>query len=318
VRLTYFGVPYDRTHALMTGAVRPEGVELEYVAGVPNDIFRRVFAGAEFEASELSASNYIMERARGVDRFVALPIFPSRVFRHNTLYVNTAAGIERPEDLAGKRVGLPEYLQTANFWVRGFLQHDYGVAPESVHWVREDTEKLPYPLPPHLNVTDAPHGRPLSDLLEAGEIDALIHLHKPACFVAGSPAVRRLFPDYRQVEADYYRRTGHFPIMHLVVLRREVYERARSLARRLYDAFCAAKQESYSLLSQSGFLATDFPFQVAYLEETQGLFGDDPFPYGMARNQHTMQALAQYVHEQGMTDRQVDLAELFVPELLDT
>jgi len=318
VRLRYFGVPYDRTHALMTGAVRPEGVELEYVAGLPNDIFRRMFAGAEFEASELSSSNYVMERARGVDRFVALPIFPSRVFRHNTIYVNTAAGIERPEDLAGRRVGLPEYLQTANFWVRGFLQHDYGVAPESIHWVREDSEKLPYPLPADLDVTDAPHGRALGDLLEAGEIDALIHLHKPACFVAGSPRVRRLFPDYAKVEADYYRRTGHFPIMHLVVLRREVYERDRSLARRLYDAFCAAKEESYALLRQSGFLATEFPLQVAYLEETQALFGDDPFPYGMARNRHTLQALVQYVHEQGMIDRPLDLEELFVAELLDT
>jgi 4,5-dihydroxyphthalate decarboxylase len=302
----------------MTGTVRPEGVDFEYVAGMPNDIFRRMFAGEQVEASELSASNYVMERARGVDRFMALPIFPSRVFRHNTLYVNSAAGIERPEDLKGKRVGLPEYLQTANFWVRGFLQHDYGVEPESVHWVREDSEKLSYPLPANLDVTDAPHGRPLGDMLEAGEIDAMIHLHKPACFAAGSPAVRRLFPDYRRAEADYYRRTGHFPIMHLVVLRREVYEGDRSLARRLYDAFCEAKAQSYELLRQTGFLSTEFPLQVAYLEETQALFGDDPFPYGMAANRHTMQALVQYVHEQGMTYRLMDLEELFAPELLDT
>jgi len=311
-------VPYDRTHALMTGAVRPEGIELEYIAGLPNDIFRRMFAGEQVEASELSASNYVMERARGVDRFVALPIFPSRVFRHNTIYVNADAGIERPEDLAGRQVGLPEYLQTANFWVRGILQHEYGVAPETIHWVRAESEKLPYPLPSNLDVTDAPHGRELGDLLEAGEINALIHLHKPAAFVAGSPRVRRLFPDYRQAEADYFRRSGHFPIMHLVVLQREVYERDRTVARHLYDAFCAAKRESYTLARQSGFLSTEFPLQVAYVEETQTLFGDDPFPYGMARNRHTMQALVQYVHEQGMIDRPMDLEELFAPDLLDT
>ncbi|HEY7061232.1 MAG TPA: ABC transporter substrate-binding protein [Chloroflexota bacterium] len=318
MHVRYFGVPYDRTHALMTGAVRPEGIDFEYIAGLPNDIFRRMFAGADVEASELSASNYVMERARGVDRFVALPIFPSRVFRHNTVYVNTAAGVERPEDLRGRRIGLPEYLQTANFWVRGFLQHDYGVAPTDVHWVRQDAEKLSYALPVGLDVTDAPHGRALGDMLEAGEIDALIHLHKPRSFVAGSPAVRRLFPDYAKAEADYYQRTGHFPIMHLVVLRREVYEADRSLARRLYDAFVTAKEQSYELLRESGFLATEFPLQVSYVEETRALFGDDPFPYGMAANRHTMGALVQYVHEQGMIDRAISLDELFAAELLDT
>jgi 4,5-dihydroxyphthalate decarboxylase len=318
VRLRYYGVPYGRTHALMSGAVRPEGIELEYVAGLPNEIFRQMFAGADFEASELSSSNYVMERARGVDRFVALPVFPSRVFRHNTLYVNTAAGIERPEDLRGKRVGLPEYLQTANFWVRGFLEHEHGVPPDAIHWVRQDPEKLAYPLPAGIDVEDAPGGARLGDLLEAGEIDALIDLHKPRAFLAGSPKVRRLFPDYHQAEADYFRRTGHFPIMHLVVLRRDVYERDHSLARRLYDAFVAAKEQSYALLRETGFLATELPFQVAYAEETRALFGDDPFPYGVAANRHTMGALAQYVYEQGMTDRPLGMEELFVSELLDT
>ena len=318
MRLTYGGVVYDRTLALSTGRVQPEGVQLEYVAGAPNDIFRRMLSRQEFDASELSASNFILERARGEQRFVALPVFPSRAFRHNSIYVRTDAGIERPEDLRGRRVGLPEYLQTANFWVRAFLQHDYGVPPEAIHWVRVSTEKLAtVPIPNSVQITDAPSGD-LSGMLEAGEVDAVIALETLAAVAAGSPRVRRLFPDFGAVEADYYRRTGHFPIMHLVAPRRDVYELDRSLARRLYDAFVEAKQRSYHLLGLSGFLVTSLPLQVAYVEESRALFGDDPFPYGVARNRHTLAALARYVREQGVADRELSVEELFVPELLDT
>ncbi len=318
MRLRYIGAAYDRTLALMTGAVQPEGVELEYTVGMPNEIFRRMFSTSDFDASELSSSNFIIERARGDRRFVALPVFPSRVFRHNGIYVNVNAGIERPEDLRGKRVGIPEYLQTANFWIRGFLQHDYGVDPGAVRWVRGDTEKLTVPLPAGLDLVDAPPGRTLSDLLDAGEIDALIAPRTPACFLAGSPRVRRLFPNFAEVEVEYFRRTGHFPIMHLVAVRREVYERDPPLARRLYDAFVAAKEYAYGQLRQSVYLSTSLPLQIAYAEETWKLFGDDPFPYGVARTRHTVAAVAQYVHEQGMADRVLDVEELFVPELLDT
>src|SRR5438067_378697 len=241
MRLRYTGATYLRTLSLMTGEVSPEGVELEYEAGEPNALFRRVFEGDCPEASELSASNTIIGRARGDRRFAVLPIFPSRVFRHNTVYVNIHAGIERPEDLRGKRVGVPQYCQSANIWVRAFLLHDYGVTPESIRWVRLRAEMLPDSLPAGVDVSQAPPGSDLSDMLEAGELDALISLDKPPCLTAGSPHVRRLFPDYAQVEADYYRRTRHFPIMHLVILRRDVYEADRSLARRFYDAFVAAK-----------------------------------------------------------------------------
>jgi 4,5-dihydroxyphthalate decarboxylase len=318
MRLRYTGATYLRTLALMTGEVSPEGVELEYEAGQPNALFRRTFAGDCAESSELSASNTIIGRARGDQRFAVLPVFPSRVFRHNTIYVNVDAGIERPEDLRGKRVGVPQYCQSANIWVRGFLQHDYGVTPESIRWVRLREEMLPDCLPAGVDITQAPPGSSLSNMLEAGELDALISLEKPACLDAGSPHVRRLFPDYAQAEAEYYQRTGHFPIMHLVILRRDVYEADRSLARRFYDAFVGAKERSYAADHHTSHLVSNFPLHVAYMEQSQALFGNDPFPYGVAQNRHTLEALMQYLYEQGFTDRVLTMDELIVPELLDT
>ncbi|HEY7065990.1 MAG TPA: ABC transporter substrate-binding protein [Chloroflexota bacterium] len=318
MRLRFNGVAYDRTLPLISSEVQPESIELEYVVDQPNPIFRRMFDTDEFDASELSSSNFIIGRARGDQRFVALPVFPSRVFRHNSIYVNLAAGITRPEDLVGRRVGIPEYLQTANFWARGILQDEYDVRPEQLHWVRGDTEKLKLPLPKNIEITQAPPGRTLSDLLETGEIDALVSPRKPACLEAGSPRVGRLFPNYPEVEAEYYRRTGHFPIMHLVAIRRHVYERDRSIARRLFDAFVEAKRRAYEAIRQGVFLTTSLPLQIAYVEESRKTFGDDPFPYGLAANRRTVGAVARYVHEQGMTDRILDPEELFVPELLDT
>jgi 4,5-dihydroxyphthalate decarboxylase len=169
-----------------------------------------------------------------------------------------------------------------------------------------------------VTVSEAPPGSNLSDLLDAGEIDALVSLDRPQCFLAGSPNVRRLFPDVAKADADYYRRTGHFPIMHTVVLRREVYERDPWLARALYDAFLSAKALSYEAMDHTGEYVSNFPLHVPYIEETRALFGDDPFPYGLARNRHTAGALAQYVYEQGAAERVMALEELFVPELLDT
>jgi 4,5-dihydroxyphthalate decarboxylase len=318
MRLRYGGGVYDRTMALLGGLVRPEGVELEYVPDAPNAIFRRMLASAEFDVSEMSAGNYLSALAQGEQRFVGLPVFPSRVFRHGSVFVNSTAGIGRPEDLRGRRVGVPEYGQTANVWVRAFLQHDYGVQPQEIHWVRGSTEKLALRLPPGVVVEDAPAGANLAAMLEAGEIDALAAPQKPAAFDAASSRAQRLFPDFATVEAEYYRRTGYFPIMHLVVLRRDLYEQDRSLARRLYDAFLAAKSWAYQQLAQTGTLATSLAFQTAAYEQQRALLGDDPFAYGLARAGGSMRALAEYVHEQGLASRVVPLDELFAAEVLDT
>jgi 4,5-dihydroxyphthalate decarboxylase len=167
-------------------------------------------------------------------------------------------------------------------------------------------------------LSQAPAGRTLSDMLDSGEIDALISPRVPACLAGGSPRVRRLFVDFPKVEAEYFQRTGHFPIMHLVALRRHVYERDRSIARRLYDAFVEAKRRAYEQIGNGVFLTTSLPLQIAYVEESRRLFGEDPFPYGVERNRHTVEAIARYVHEQGMADRILSVDEIFVPELLDT
>jgi len=316
MKLQYAGALYDRTLALYTGDVRIEGIELDYVVGQPNQLFRRMLATAEFDVSEMSAGNYLSALAAGEERFVALPVFPSRVFRHGSIWVHADAGIERPEDLRGRRVGLPEYGQTANVWVRAALQHEYGVRPEEIRWVRGTTEKIALTLPPGVEIEDAPAGASLSELLETGEIDALAAPEKPDC--AGSPRVRRLFPDFMTVEADYFASTGHFPIMHLVVLKRELYEADRSLAPRLYEAFLAAKRQAYEGLSRSGILLTSLAFQTALFEDQQRLLGDDPFAYGVARTRATVEALAGYLHEQGLARRAVSVEELFVAELQDT
>jgi 4,5-dihydroxyphthalate decarboxylase len=249
---------------------------------------------------------------------VAIPVFPSRVFRHGSIFVNTSAGIERPEDLRGRRLGVPEYGQTANVWVRAVLEHQYGVQARDIHWVRGTTEKIALQLPPGVAVEDVPAGVELSDLLDRGEIDAMAAPEKPACFVAGSPRVRRLFRDFPKVEAEYYLQTGYFPIMHTVVLRRDVYDRDRGLARRLYDAFLEAKAWAYEGLGRSGVLSTSLAFQTAVAEEQQAILGDDPFAYGIARTRATVEAMAGYVHEQGLASRVVSIDELFAPEVLDT
>ena len=323
MRLRFNGVAYDRTLPLISGEVQPEGIELDYVVDLPNPIFRRMFATDEFDASELSSSNFIIERARGDRRFVALPIFPSRCFRHNGIYVNVNAGIERPEDLRGKRMGIPEYFQTANFWIRAFLQHDYGVEPSSIQWRYGGVEtpywaeRLEHPTPPGIDLQRIPADRSLVQMLEAGELDALALTHSPKLFVDASPKIRRLFPDYRPVEEDYFRRTGFFPIMHTVVIRRDVYEANRWVATSLLRAFQEAKEVGRRRMRNMDVLAVSDPWWETELEAVDSVFGGDAFPYGFAANASILEAMTQFSSEQGLSQRKLDPAELFAPETLD-
>jgi 4,5-dihydroxyphthalate decarboxylase len=318
MRLRYGGAVYDRTAALKMGVVQIPGVELDYVVDLPNQVFRRMFDTAEFDFSEMSGGNFLTALARGEERFVGLPIFPSRVFRYGSIYVNVDAGIERAEDLRGRRLGVPEYGQTATVWTRAVLEHEHGVPARDIHWIRGATEKVAFDVPPDVRLEDAPAGRTLSEMLEAGEIDALAAPDRPACFAAGSARVRRLYPNFPEVDAAYYRRSGHFPIMHLMVIRRDVYEPDRTLPRRIYDAFVEAKALAYELLGRAGVLHTSLAFQTYAYEQQRALLGDDPFSYGVARNRHTVEAMAGFVHEQGLAPRRVTVEEIFAPELLAT
>ncbi len=321
LRLSFACSDYDRTRALADGSVAPEGIELQCVpAQDPNELFRRMLHEAAFDVSELSLSNYIMGIARGDTRFVGLPVFPYRAFRHSMLWVHGRANIREPRDLVGKRVGIPEYAVTALLFVRGMLQHEYGVSPRDVHWLRNRTERVALDLlPPDVRVDQLPPGAELDTLLEQGELDAIASFETPRAAANGSGPVRRLFANVRDVEADYYRRTRIFPIMHMVVVRREVYEQDRWVARSLFDAFQAAKERCRQDLERNrmsdSVLLT--PWLRLHQEEAQAVFGGDIYPYGVQANRPTLEAATLYSHEQHLSPRRVDFAELFAAEMLD-
>lgn len=322
--LTYAGLSYfDRTVPLEQGTVDVPGVDLNYVAfRSPGDLFRRQAQHAEFEASEMSLSTFIMLIARGDTRFVGIPVFVSRNFRHSQVYVHEDAGIEDPADLAGRDVGIFEYQMTAALWIRAFLQHDHGVAPSDLRWWEGGliepgyAERLPVELPPGIDVSRIPADRTLEGMLAAGDLDALVTVQPPRGFGGGGLPVRRLFPDHREVELDYYRRTGLFPIMHLVVLRRDVYEAHRWLPVTLLQAFTAAKDAGAARLRALTGLAVGLPWLAVSLAEVDDLFGGDAFPYGVPANRETLEAAARYSQEQGLAPREVAVDELFAPEVL--
>ncbi len=247
----------------MTGSIQPEGIDLNYIASQPPDIFWRMLQFKEFEISEMSLSNHATLVSTGAAPFVAIPVFPSRVFRHGYFFINTDKGIKTPADLKGKRGGVPEYTMTAAVYMRGLLQHDYGVLPSDVEWVQGRADRLGRKLPPDIRLTQAPSGTELGDLLERGEIDFMMTANNPLAFRRGSPKVRRLFPNYAEVEKDYYRRTKIYPIMHTVVIRRDVYEANPWVALSMYKALCRAKEHAYHLLADMGSPKVSFGLAAA-------------------------------------------------------
>jgi len=316
LQLTLACGPYDRTQALRDGTVRPDGIELTYVAAQPAEIFWRMLQYREFEVSEMSMSNYISVVGAGDSPFIAIPAFLSRVFRHGYIFVNTNAGIEKPSDLIGKRAGVPEYSQTAAVFARAVLEHEYGVKPSQIEWIQGRADRMRLDLPPDIRITAAPAGSELSDMLEHGEIDFLVTGNNPMSFRRGAPTVRRLFPNYRELERDYYKRTGIYPIMHTVVIRSDIYERYPWVALSLYRAFCAAKDRCYRLLLETGSPKASFGWLQAIIEEEQAVFGQDWYPYGVEQNRRSLEALLQFNYEQGLTPRRIKIDELFAPSTM--
>lgn len=320
IPFTFACAPYDRMRALMTGQVAPEGMDLNFIALEVEEIFWRQLRYQEFDGSEMSLSSYIMARSRGDDRFIAIPVFTSRMFRHSSIYINTHKGIREPADLKGKVVGVPEYQMTAPVWIRGIFQHEYGVHPRDLHWRSggEETpgreEKLKLQLPSDIDYQPIPPDRTLSEMLENGDIDALFTARAPSCFMKRSPHVKRLFENYEEVEKEYYRKTGIFPIMHTVTLKRSLYERYPWMAMALYKACLASKDINLRELQQTFALHASLPWLVSQVQQVREIMGDDWWSYDIDRNRATVEALCEYSFEQGLSARRMTLEELFAPE----
>lgn len=306
---------YDHIRALANGQILVDGVDLKFVhLSPPSQIFLRMLRDEAYDAAEMSLSNYMIALGKDDRRFVAIPVFPSRVFRHSYVWINTRSGIERPEDLKGKKVGIADYSMTALLFTRGFLQHEYGVAPQDIHWFRRRSEHVPIEIPAGIRIDSIGKDQTLDGLIEEGELDAVAVTQPPRPFLNGSPRVRRLFPDSRAVEADYYRKTKIFPIMHMVVIRRAIYEQEPSIAARLTEGFESAKRVAFEAYEEG---LSAMPWSNLDLEYVRQLLGDDISPYGVTKNLPTLEAAARYSHEQGLTRRRFAIAELFAKETLE-
>jgi len=316
LRLTIAFWDYDRVRPLIDGTIQPEGIELAPIISRPSDTFFRMLRHQEFEVSELSLSNYTMLRSRGDTTFTAIPVFPSRLFRHSCIYVNRNAGVEAPADLIGQRIGVPEYSMTAAVFARGLLLHEYGVEPETIEWFSGTQDGLQRPSRidfelPGVKLTRMPLEQDMGPMLETGELDAIISPNAPQALGWPDSPVRRLFPDYRQTEQAYFAKTGIFPIMHTIVLRKDVYEKHPWAARSLFDAFVKAKEWAYQQLLETDALKLTLPWVVAEAEETQRIMGRDFWPYGIEPNRVSLEALPQYLQEQHLVPRVPAIEELF-------
>jgi len=324
LRLSMACWDYDRSRPLLDGSIEPQGIELIPVVMPPGELFSRMWRHKEFDVSEISFGDYCVMTARGESPFIAIPVFPSRIFRHSCIYVNAHAGISSPEDLRGKRIGAPFYQMTAAVFSRAALHHDFDVTPESVNWFwggQEEPgarERIPLNLPPNIKLDAIPPEKTLSAMLDGGELDALITPNFPSPFLRGSPNVRRLFPDFAQVERDYYGRTGIFPIMHTLVINNEVYAQHPWVADSLFNAWVRAKDIAYRELYETDALKLTLPWVVSEVEEMRTLMGDDFWPYGIKANKTVLGAFSQYVVEQGLVDRPLQAQDLFAPNTLDT
>ena len=323
LNLTFGCWNYDRTRALMDGSVRPDGIDLNYLNMPVEETFFRMLRHKEFDVAELSLSSYTVSTFNPQRPFVAIPVFPSRFFRHSCIYVNAKAGIREPKDLIGKRVGNPEYQMTAPVWIRGILSDHYGVPVDSVTYFtggEEEpgrSEKIKLDLPPNIRVERIGPEQTLAQMLLDGEIDALYTARMPSSFLNGGGKVKRLFEDYEQVERNYFKTTGIFPIMHTVAIRRDVYEANRWVARAMMKAFEESQRRTYEDLYETAALKVMLPWLTSHVEQVRREMGEDFWPYGFEKNEATLKTFLRYSFEQGLSRRLLAPHELFAPESLE-
>jgi 4,5-dihydroxyphthalate decarboxylase len=307
---------YDRVRALVDGRVTIEGCDINYITMPVEECFERAFFHGEFEVAEIGFSPFLIALSRGQTPYVAVPVFLSRMFRHSAVYVRADRGINGPSDLRGRTIGVPEYQMSAVMWFRGYLKDEFGIAPTDINWVQAGLEnpgrrdKFPLNLPkgfPLVSRNDVS----LSNLLAEGEIDGVMSARTPSCFTNGHPQVRRLFPDYRAAERVYYTKTGIFPIMHALGIRRDVYDKNRWLPASIYKAFLRAKRLADAEFEETTALKISLPWITAEYEATVAAMGRDFWSYGVEPNRKTLATMARYSYEQGLAVREVAIEEMF-------
>lgn len=315
---------YDRTRPIVDGRVNIDGVRPVCMLLSPEEMFFRAFRHQDFDVSELSISSYCVSVAGGSPYYVAVPVFLSRAFRHTSIYVRDDRGIDTPEDLKGRRIGIAEYQLSANVWVRGILEQDHGVKPSDIHWIQGgmDTpgrpEKLGLTLPADVTLEQAPEGATLNGLLAGGAIDGFIGPRWPRCFAERHPQVRRLFDDSIGAAGDYFRRTHVFPIMHVLGLRRTLADAHPWLPGALLKAFTEARDLALAALEDTSATKVTMPFVEDTLAVVRQLMGDDYWSYGIANNAHVLEAFCDMHYRQGLSPRRLEVAELFHPSTLES
>jgi len=314
---------YDRTRPIKNGRVQVDGCEVTYLALPPEELFFRAFRYHEFDVAELSFSSFLMSTSRNACPYVAIPAFVSRHFRHSAIYIRTDRGITKPSDLKGKRVGLPEYQQTANVWMRGIFKEDFGIDPTDIHWRTggQDEpgrdERTPLQLPCNVDLQPIPTTSTLNQMLVDGELDAVFSAREMACYVKGAPHIGLMFPNYREVEADYFRRTKNFPIMHLIGIKKDLVASYPWLPGTVYKAFCQAKALAISDMQALSATTVTLPWPEVCVNDAQAMLGLDFWRYGIAESMHEIQTLARYSYEQGLTPRILSPEEIFHPSVFE-
>jgi len=322
------GYKLDRTEALIDGHVQVEGCDIKFEESGIGDINTNVFSGPQtLDVTEIGLHPFMLAYANeGFRDYSLLPIFPIRVFRHKSIFIRTDRGIKGPEDLRGKKVATPGFSSTSLTWLRGIMQHEYGVSPEEIKWFVSSKDSSAEAagkvsaqesmVPKGLSVSQGPEGKDESDMLESGEVDALFHAAEPRAYIEGHPKVARLFPDFRKTERAYFKKTGIFPIAHAVAIRNTLVEQNPWLPKAVFNAYSQAKQVMYDQLKKMGWATISLPWVAKELEETHALMGENFWPYGIEPNRKGLEALFQYSYEQRLASRKLTIEELIHPSAL--
>jgi len=323
------GYRYNRVEALVDGRVKVKGSETQFEVAKIGDMNTHVFSGPQaWDVTEIGLHPFMLAYAKdGFRGYSLLPIFPLRLFRHKSVFIRTDRGIKKPEDLRGKTIATPGYSSTSLTWIRGIFQEEYGIKPEDIQWVNASRDssagiagkvsKQESVLPEGVSISAGPLGKDESDLIESGAVDALFHAAEPRAYVEGYPKVERLFPDYRSTERAYFAKTGIFPIMHAVAIKKETLRRNPWLAEAVFKAYSQAKQLAYEYMAKAAWFNDSLPWYGQEFEETRALMGDNYYSYGIEPNRRTLEALFRYSYQQRLCSRVLTVEELFGPESLN-